>query len=61
MGWVLIDVCAEILYGMEGKVVCNCKLAVDLIGSVIQEFVNCMDEQAFLKRKLVEFGVIRYW
>ena len=55
-----MDVYAGRLSGLVDKLVCSYKLAADMIGSGVQEFVNYMDRAKFLKTKLVECDVNKY-
>jgi hypothetical protein len=52
----LANVYAGKLSGLKYKFVCHFKLAVDMD----RVFVYDVDKPAFLKRKLVEFGVDKY-
>ena len=42
-GWVLTDVYAKIVSGLEIKVVCSFKLAANVVSSGIWKFVNYSD------------------
>jgi hypothetical protein len=46
--------------GLKYKLVCHFKLVADIIGGDVREFVYGVDGSAFLKRKLVGFGVDWY-
>ena len=48
------------LTGLKYKLICHFKLAVDMVGDGIREFVNDMDEPAFLERELMRMGVDGY-
>ena len=45
VGWVLADVYARGLSGLEDKLVCCLKLAADVVGSGVWEFVDYADKQ----------------
>ena len=45
--------------GLKDKLACCFKLMVDMVTGGIREFVYDMDGTAFLKKKLVGFGVDR--
>ena len=57
----LMGVYARRLSGLRYKLVCHLKLAVDIVGGDVREFVYDADGPAFLKGELVEFAVDRYW
>ena len=40
---------------MEDKLICNFKLATDMVRYGVQEFANYVNGPEFLKRKLVEY------
>ena len=60
MGWVLANVYAERLFGLEDKLVCCLKLAADKIRASIWELMDYTDGLTFLKRKLVQFGIDKH-
>ena len=48
------------LTGFKYKLICSFKLAADMVGNDIQEFVNDIDRPAFLERELMGLGVDGY-
>ena len=54
----LTDIDTGILSGMKYKIVCRFKLAMDMVGSGVRDFVYDVDGPAFLKREL---GMDRCW
>ena len=53
-----LDVNTGRLSGLKYELVCHFKLAVDMVGGGIGEFVN--DGPAFMERELMGFGVDGY-
>jgi hypothetical protein len=45
---------------LKYKLICCFKLAVDMVGGGIQEFLNDMDGPAFPERELMRLGVDGY-
>ena len=45
------------LSGLKYKLICSFKLAVDLVGGGIWDFVNDKDGPSFLERELMGLGV----
>ena len=56
----LLNVVTGRLLGLKYKLICCFKLAADMLGDGIREFVNDTDGPAFLERELVELGVDEY-
>jgi hypothetical protein len=56
----LSNVDTEELAGFKDKLICHFKLAADMVGGDIWEFVNDMDGPAFLERELMGLGVDWY-
>ena len=48
---IVVGIYARILTGLEDRLICSFKLAVDIVRSDVQECMN--DELIFLKRDLV--------
>ena len=57
---LLTDVNTRRLSRLKYKLTCSFKLAVDMVGSGVREFVYDMNRAAFLKKELIEFGVDGY-
>ena len=57
----LLNVDTGRLLGLKYKLICHFKLAADMVGGDIWEFVNDMDGPAFLERELVGLGVDGFW
>ena len=57
-GWILVDVYAWRLYGLEDKLKHNLRSLADVVGSDIQKFINDLDISALLKRNSVGFVCI---
>ena len=57
MGWVLVDVYATRLCGLD-VLGCCFKLVAAMVEGDIQKFVDYANRPAFLKRKLVVFGMV---
>jgi hypothetical protein len=53
----LSDVDTGRLLGLKYKFVCCLKLAMDMVGGGIWEFVNDTDRSGFLERELMGLGV----
>jgi hypothetical protein len=49
------------LSGLKYKLICCFKLAADMLGDGIREFVNDTDGPVFLERELIGLDVDRYW
>ena len=49
------------LTGFKFKLICCFKLAADMVGGGIREFVNYKDGPAFLERDLMGLHVDGYW
>ena len=49
------------LLGLKYKFICHFKLAVDMVGVGIWEFVNDTDRPAFLEREQMGLGVDGCW
>ena len=56
----LPDVDTRRLSGLKYSLICYFKLAADMVGGGIREFVNDMDVPAFLERELMGLGVAGY-
>jgi hypothetical protein len=46
---------------LKYKLICHSKLAADMVGGGIQEFVNDKDGPTFLERELTGLSVDGYW
>ena len=56
----LLDVDPGSLWELKYKLICHFKLAADMVGSGIREFVSDVDRPAFLERNLIRLGVDGY-
>ena len=58
VGWGLIDVDSRWLSGLKYKLVCCFKLAVDMVGGGIREFVYDKERQTFLESGGIWYGQV---
>ena len=56
----LLNVDTGRLSGMKYKLICHLKVAADMVGGGMREFVNDTDGPAFLERDLMGLGVNGY-